>query len=224
MAIEIMAKMRRFAIGKAGMSPIVIRATGCESLAVAQVESDGQELTRAGKRFMLGRSAAVTGLAPGVTGVLTATWSIWNADATKSYVFDTIGAVLVSGTAAVTIEVLATVFTSTSTASITTGANIAGLTVVSCSNGSNNSKAIVRNNAGTLITITTPSSPCWQSVAENNTPNTAVLSVATNNYDLRGKIIVPPNAGLGINVCSALGTTALYAPMAMWTEIEMDME
>lgn len=224
MAMEVMSKIRRFAIGKAGLSPIVVRSTGVESLAVAQVESDGQEMTRAGRRFMLGRSAAVTGLAPAVTQVVTAQWSIWNADSTKSYVFDHIGAVLVSGTAAVTIEVMASIFTSTSTAAITTGAGIAGMKVQNCSNGSNNSKAIIGNNGGTLITITTPSAPWWTPVAENNTANTAVLSVATTNYDLRGQIIVPPGQGLGINVYSAVGTTALYAPMAMWTEIELDLE
>src|SRR5271169_4039214 len=100
MAMEVMSKIRRFAIGKAGLSPIVIRATGTESLAVAQVESDGQEMTRAGRRFWLGRSAAVTGIAPVQTQATTAAqWAIWNNDSSKSYVFDHIGTVLVSGTA-----------------------------------------------------------------------------------------------------------------------------
>src|SRR5271165_2161883 len=100
MGIEIMSKIRRFAIEKAGLSPIVLRATETESLAVAQVESDGTDITRAGRRFMLGRSATVTGIAPFAAYTVTAQWVIWNNDYQKSYIFDHIGAVLISTSAA----------------------------------------------------------------------------------------------------------------------------
>src|SRR5277367_6227647 len=124
MGIEVMAKIRRFAIEKAGISPIVLRATETESLAVAQVESGGTDLTRAGRRFLLGRSAAVTGLAPFAAYTVTAQWVIWNADANKSYIFDHIGAVCTQATTPgiAGFSVMAGIFTSPAQ----TGANTAG--------------------------------------------------------------------------------------------------
>lgn len=219
MAMEIMAKVRRFAIGKAGLSPIVIRATGTESLAVAQVESDGTDMTRAGRRFMLGRSASVTGIAPFTTTLPTTTtqWAIWNADATKSYIFDHLGAVLVSGTSAASITVWAAIYQSPAA----TGANVAGITVANMSNGGPSSKAIVKSSA---VSMTTPANGQWILVAQGDTTNTSVLAVAATNYDLRGQIIVPPGQGLGISVCSGTGTTPLFAPMACWSEVELDLE
>ena len=221
MAMEVMAKIRRFAIGKAGLSPIVVRATGVESLAVAQVESDGQELSRAGRRFMLGRSAGVTGIAPATVYVTTAQWSIYNGDATKSYILDHIGAVLVSGTAAVGITVMVGLFSTSSTAGWNTGVNTAGITVQNCSNGGPNSKAIVRSG---LLTLTTPSPSQWANIAQCDSPNTAVLAVSAINYDLRGQLIIPPGQALAMNVYNGTGTTPLFAPTASWSEVELDLE
>src|SRR5271156_5952870 len=126
MGMEMIAKIRRFVISKAGLSPIVVRATGTESLAVAQVESDGTEMTRAGRRFFLGRSAGVTGIAPVAAQATTAAqWAIWNADSSRSYVFDHIGTVLVSGTAAAGVLVDVCLFTSPATV----GSSATGMTV-----------------------------------------------------------------------------------------------
>ena len=223
MAMEVMAKIRRFAIGKAGLSPIVVRATGVESLAVAQVESDGQEMTRAGRRFMLGRSAGVTGIPPATAFVQTAQWSIYNGDAQKSYVLDHIGAVLVSGTAAVGFTVMAGIILTSSTAGWNTGSNTAGMSVQNCSNGGPNSKAIVRSG---LLLITTPAaaSTQWATVANCDSANTSVLAVSAINYDLRGQLIIPPGQALAMNVYNGTGTSPLFAPTASWTEIELDLE
>lgn len=217
MGMEMIAKVRRFVIGKAGLSPIIVRATGTESLAVAQVESDGTEMTRAGRRFWLGRSAAVTGIAPvAAQATTTAQWVIWNADSSRSYVFDHLGTVLVSGTAAAGVLVDACLFTSP----VSTGASATGMTVASASNGGPSSRAIVTS----AVTITTPTAPVWYNIAKSDSANTAVLSVAAINYDLRGRIIVPPGQGLGIVVYSGAGSSPLFAPMACWSEIELDLE
>lgn len=219
MGIEIMSKIRRFAVEKAGMSPIVLRATGTESLAVAQVESDGMEMARAGRRFMLGRSATVTGIAPFAAYTVTAQWVIWNNDYQKSYIFDHIGAVLLSTSAAGIAS--AVVMTSIFQTPAQTGANTGGMTVTNMSNGGPNSKAIVKSG---LVAITTPSPAQWSPIAQNDSANTAALSIAAVNYDLRGMLIVPPQQGLGISVYSAVGTTSLWAPEASWIELEMDLE
>ena len=217
MGMEMIAKIRRFVIGKAGLSPITVRATGTESLAVAQVESDGTDMTRAGRRFFLGRSAGVTGIAPVSSQATTAAqWAIWNADSSRSYVFDHIGAVLVSGTAAAGVLVDACLFTTPASS----GASATGMTVSSASNGGPSSRAIVTS----AVSIATPTAPNWYMVAKSDSTNTAVLSVAAVNYDLRGRLIVPPGQGLGIVVYSGAGSSPLFAPMACWFEVELDLE
>jgi len=219
MGMEILAKVRRFIIGKSGLSAINIRATGFESLAITAVESEGTEMTRAGKRFFLGRNAAVTGLAPlGALAVLTPNWTIWNGDATKSYVFDHIGAILVSGT--LTASRGFTVATCIFQSPALTGANNAGMVVTNASNGGPNSKAIVKTGAA----ITTPATNArWSQVAQFDGANTTAFNCAAINYDLRGRIILPPGQGLGI-VVYAIGTTPLFVPYACWNEVDLDLE
>ncbi len=217
MGMEMIAKVRRFAIGKAGQSPIVVRATGTESLAIAQVESDGTEMTRAGRRFLLGRSAAVTGMAPVAAQATTAAqWVIWNADTSKSYVFDHLGAVLVSGTCGAGILVDICLFATP----ISTGASSAGITVTSASNGGPSSRAIVTN----TVVITTPTAPTWFNIAKTDSANTAVFTSSAINFDVRGRIILPPGQGMGFVVYGNGGSTPLYVPTACWNEVELDLE
>jgi len=217
MGMEMIAKIRRFVIGKAGVSPITVRATATESLAVAMVESEGTEMTRAGRRFFLGRNAAVTGIAPVAAQVTTAAqWVIWNADSNKSYVIDHLGAVLVSGVAAAGAILDACLFQ----APVSSGSSATGMSVASASNGGPSSRAIVTTN----VTITGPTAPVWFTVAKTDSTNTAVLSVSLVNYDLRGRIIIPPGQGLGLAVYSGTGTSPLFAPVACWNEIELDLE
>ena len=218
MGIEMIAKVRRFVVGKAGISPITLRATGTESLAVAQVESDGTDMTRAGRRFMLGSSAAVTGIAPVASQATTTTrWAIWNADSSRSYVFDHLGVFLSSGSLTAGNGVLVDVCLFQTPA--LTGANNAGMTVASCSNGGPSSRAIVKS--GTVIT--TPGAPNWYTIAKTDTSNTVAFTLGAANYDIRGRIIVPPGQGLGIVVYCA-GSSPLFVPFAIWNEVELDLE
>jgi hypothetical protein len=221
MAIEMLAKVRRFVISKAGLSLTSLRATGTESLAIAVVEPEFTELTRAGRRFFLGQNAATTGIVSTATQVTTAPqWVIWNADPSRSYVFDHIGAIMTS-TGALTapggIIVDACIFQ----APAQTGApSVAGTVVQSCSAGGFNSKAIIK----TGVTITTPAAPTWFNVARSETINPVAFTIACINYDLRGRIIVPPGQGLGIVVYATPTGTPLFTPVAMWSELDLDLE
>lgn len=219
MGIEMIAKVRRFIVGKAGISPITVRATGTESLSVSQVESDGTDLTRSGRRFMLGSSAAVTGIAPVAAQATTQPqWAIWNNDLSRAYVFEHLGVFLSSGslTAGNGILVDVCLFTTPSI----TGSSTAGMTVSSCSNGGPSSRAIVRSSPSA---ITTPAAPNWYNIAKSDTNNTVAFTLGAANYDIRGRIIVPPQQGLGI-VVYCTGSTPLFVPFAMWSEIELDLE
>src|SRR2546428_345067 len=91
---------RRFAALRSGKGALDLRLTHAESLAVAQVEPEGYELTRAGRRFYIAyNGTGPTGIAPVVALPTTAAqWAIWNADPSKSYIITYLGAFLSAGT------------------------------------------------------------------------------------------------------------------------------
>lgn len=211
---------RRFTAMKAlGKGLVDARFTGVESIAVAQVEPAGFEMTRAGRRFYLGNSAAITGIAP-VQALPTTTsqWAIWNDSPSQTYIFEEVGMYLTSGTPGVAGILLATIFRTPSQ----TGANVAGATVTSASGTDSTSRAIVK----TAVTITTPAAPVWYPIASNFSANVTAFASSTflEHRNLQGRIAVPPGYGLGLNVVSPAGTTPLFAPFASWVEIEADME
>lgn len=141
------------------------RVSGMQSIAVAQVEPAGMECTRGGLRFMLGNSAAITGIAPVQTLPTTAAqWTIWNAESRKTYFFEELGVYLTSGTPGVGGVLLACIFQSPAQ----TGSSNAGATVSSQSKpfGNASSSAIVKSG----VTITTPAAPVWYPVASNPSP------------------------------------------------------
>lgn len=199
-----------------------MRGTGMQSLAVAQIEPPGMEGTRAGLRFMLGNSAAITGIAPVQTlPTTTAQWVIWNADNTKTLWLEEVGMYLTSGTPGAGGILLAALFQTPAQ----TGSNVAGATVSSCSKPSGtgaSSSAIVK----TGITITTPAAPVWYPIASNPSPNVTAFAGSTflEHRNIAGKICVPPGFGLGLNVVAPAGTTPLFAPFAQWLEFNSDNE
>jgi len=225
MGVEIIAKIRRFVAGKAGMSPIVARATGAESLAVAQVDPYHSEITRAGRSYTLSVAGATTGRVSVVAQVTTVPqWSIWNNDSSKAYVFSELGAMITSGvlTAGSGIIVQAAFFQ----APARVGANTANMVVTSLSNGGPASKAIVQSQA-TALTITTPAAPVYYTVAKSDGANIGVTTnptIAAINEDLEGCLILPPQWGLAINVYTTATGTPLFVPHAVWQEIELDLE
>ncbi len=191
-------------------------ASGTGALRTSMVEPEGYELSRAGRRFHLGINATPTGIAP-VQAIATtaAQWTIWNSSTTKSLVFESLGVYLASGVAGAGIVVNVCHFTTPAQ----TGANATGLSAQSASASTTASVAIIKS----AVTITGPALPYWYPIATNVNAATAVLSTHVVNFDVRGRVIVPPTSGLGIYVASPAGTTPLYVPSASWVELESDL-
>lgn len=215
--------VRRFSGLRAGKGPLDVRLTHQESVAIAQVEPPNFEMSRAGRRFFLGISAAVTGIAP-VQAIPTtvAQWVIWNNDKVKTYFLEELLMILASGTPGLGGSMLVgDIFTTPAQS----GANAAGFTVRSASGSAIGSNAVIKS----AVTITTPAAPSWYQFDENKS-GVAAAAFSTgyaNGFgrrDLGGCIAIPPQSGLPLAVMAPAGTTPLYAPMARWVEQEADME
>ncbi len=195
---------------------VVASASGCGAQRVSQTEPEGLELSRAGRRFSVGQSAALTGIAPVQAMPTTAAqWVIWNASLTKSLVFEMVGLYTTAGTAGVGSTVVAAIVTLPATATTK-----AGITVASLSGSTSSTVALI--NSG--VTVTSPAAPAWFIVARDNSPDTVALNVMAFNDNLRGTIVIPPLKGLALCAIAPTGTSPLYAPMAQWTEVELDLE
>lgn len=214
--------IRRFDALRGGKGPIDLRMTFAESLAAAQVEPSGHELTRAGRRVIVGNSAAITGIAPvQALPTTTAQWVIYNADTLKTYFIETLGMYCTSGTPGVGGIMLAALFT----LPVPTAGSTAGVSISSASGSgpASGSKAVVKSSPAT---ITIPAAPNWVQVAENPSPNVGAFpgSGCFANRNIAGRIAIPPGACLGLNLVTLAGTTPLYAPFAEWVELETDLE
>lgn len=224
------AEFRRFTELKGGKGPITLRSTFLESLAVAQVEPENLELTRAGRRFLLGNSAAVTGIAP--VQVLPTTqpqWAIFNNDNPingHTMFLEELAMIMTAGTPGVGGILLGCLFQTP----VPVGNNTAGCSVSSASKiagvagSSQGSSAIVKSSPAA---ITTPAAPNWFLIAERSDAYAATAfagNVFLENRQIKGAIAIPPQMGLGLCVVSPAGTTPLYAPMARWLELAVDLE
>lgn len=199
------------------------RATSLGSAAYSQVEQEGLELTRAGRRFEIGVASGVTGIAPVAALPTTAAqWLLYNTDANKSVVLDWLGVLLVSGTAAAGQVLLAGSVAQGSLPATVPSANVTGVKPIPSNSGANKSPSSLVIVSGQTLAAAPFNG--WRSIASNGSANTAVLSVAAENRDLRGKLIIPPKEGLALVVLSGAGTTPLFAPQGSWTEIELDLE
>lgn len=192
-------------------------ATGYGALRVAQFEPEGMELTRAGRRYFTGQNGAITGIAP-VQAVPTtaAQWTLFNTSLTDSMLVESLGVELASGTAGAGILVMAAFFTLPAQTGL--GTNIVA---VNANGVSTRASAVAIKSA---VTITTPAAPSWFVVAKSDSANTAILSVAAINSDLKGRLIVPPLTGLALATLSPAGTSPLYFPVCSWTEGALDLE
>lgn len=192
------------------------RMSGTGATRVSQTEQPGLEMSRAGRRFYIGQSAALTGIAPVQAMPTTAAqWVIWNTSLTKSLVFDSVGMYLTAGTAGVASMVFGANVTLPATSSTKSG-----ITIASSSGSSQTSVALV--NSG--VTVTSPAAPAWRYLCRTQTADTVLLNVAAVEPYVEGRIIVPPLRGLGLCVIAPTGTSPLYAPTAEWVEIELDLE
>ena len=209
----------RFRFLKGGASQISARFTHQESLAVALVEPQGFEMTRAGRRFYLGYPAAPTGIAP-VQAIPTtaAQWAFTNLDPFKTYFYKMLSAFPISGTPGAGGQLLATIFQTPAQTGLAT--NVA---IVNAAGSAMSSKKSVKSG----VTITGPAAPVWFPVAENLSANVGAFpgSGLILNRQVDGVICaLPPGQSLGLAVLALAGTTPLFVPSAEWLEIETDME
>jgi len=216
---------RRFVELRAGKSTIEARFTQQESLAVAQVEPSGFELTRANKRFYLAYNGTVpTGVAPVQAFPTTAVqWSVNNYESVggSTYFFEMIGAFPLSGTPGIGGLILTSVYPiSTIAGTMSTGFAIMPAGQPG-SFGSSKSNALIRS-----ATTISAGVPLWTPIAFNQ-PGAVGAGVAGNqivNRDIQGRIAVPPQCALGINVLALAGTAPLFLPIAEWIELSTDMQ
>lgn len=217
------AIIRRFDQYRTGATPPSVRQTYLESLAVGQVEPPDFEMTRAGLRFDIG-FLAVTGIAP-VQAIPTtaAQWLIYN-PGPKAIAFSEIGVVLVSGTAGAGIVVLGAIVGTGVRPATPPIAHSANIFTASRSTGGSqptkNSAVIVA--ASQTLAASPPRG--WRVLAESVSAATAILSVAAINRNLGGGLICPAGEGLALAVTSPTGTSPLYAPHAVWCELDTDLE
>lgn len=189
------------------------RMTQLKSLAVSITEDIGYDLTREGKRFILGIVGAITGIAPIQTlGAQVAAFGLSNVSTTQTIFVDAIGMVLESGTAGATgNQVCCTHFTAPAQVG-----TYAGLGIVNANGGTTSSTALA---TGASVTITNPAASVWFPVAGTlDSAAVAIGSLALVNWNVAGKIAIQPGRSLGIHVVGATGTTPLFAPYLSWTE------
>lgn len=191
--------------------------SGNGALRVAQVDQPAAELTRAGRRFRIGYTAAPTGIAP-VTAIPTtaAQWAITNTSSTLTMTFEELGVHLYSGTAAAGVCVFACLFSTPAQTGFGTG-----LSAQNCNFSSSTASAAAIKSG---VTVTAPAAPAWFLVAKSDSANTAVGAVAAVNFELKGSVMVPPGKSLGLATLSGTGTSPLFIPVATWTEGEQDLE
>jgi hypothetical protein len=211
---------RRFTPLKGGKGQLDVRLTHQESVAVSQVEPEGLEMTRAGRRFRSAfNGSAPTGIAPvQAIPTTTAAWVLWNGDTIKSYVMNVIGAMeFATGPMAVGGTVLCTIFQAPNQNGL---AQATGLGIMNASNSAISSKAVIKSS----VTITAPATPLWTPIAALPDAADSVGGISGPLSDVKGRIIVPPQYGLGISVLSGLGTTPTFLPVFDWLELELDLE
>jgi hypothetical protein len=177
-------------------------------------EPDGLDMTREGRRFILGIVGAITGIAPIQTlGLQAAAFGLTNTSTTRTLWIDAIGMVLESGTAGTTGNcVYATHFTAPAQAG-----TYAGLGVVNANGGSTASSSLA---TGASVTITNPAASVWFPVAWDSQVASAIGSLALVNQSIGGRICIQPGKSLGLCVVGATGTSPLFAPYMSWVELE----
>lgn len=202
---------------------VAARFTSNQSLAMAQVEPDGNEMTRAGLRFHFGPLAGVTGIAPVQALPTTAAqWLMWNPSSSPVTQFiDELGVILVSGIAGAggVLHVAKVYGGSAPTPANTPAAMNAGIAIDGRGNANKRSQLVIAS-AQTLAA----GPACLFPVAKWDTVNTAILSLTAHNPDVRGKIAIPPGTGLALYVTSPAGTTPLFAPFGTFHELGVDLE
>jgi hypothetical protein len=221
---ELKALIRKFGQNVQG-GLTTLRMTFAESLAIAQVEGAGDEMTRAGLRYSFGFLSTVTGIAAVQAIPTTNTaWLLWNPAANPNTIFiDELGVVNVSGSQATTTSTFLMgrkIFSSSASLSTITAANIpiANATGMVTSNrgvqSASNSQLIIGSN------ITVVAGSPFETIIESlgsNTASATALAVALSNRQIAGTIAIPPGTGYGLSVFNVTVAT-LWAPYGVYRE------
>ncbi len=210
---------RRFTTLLDGKNPVELRLTQNESTAISQVEPSGLEMTRAGKRFLLGHNGNTSGITAIQAFPTTATsWVFLNIDTSKTYFFETIGMYDKGGTPGIGGNcIFAIIYAATG------GSNPVGLLISSASGGNTTSNLIVK----TSMTITGPAAPNWSSIGDISSTNVGAFPGSGNvvNRDIAGRIAIQPGQGLALSLLAPSGTgVPAWTPFAEWIEAETDMD
>jgi len=202
-----------------------IRMTMNESLAVAQVEGEGDESTRAGIRYSFGWISTVTGQAPvQAIATTTAAWLLWNPITNPATVFiDTLGIDMVSGTGGATPAVFLAgrkVWASSPTLSTVTTANTPAASATGMVTTNEGVQAASQSQLLIASAVTIVAGSPFEIVAESPQPvaSPTVLTVSMTNRDIKGKLALSPGSGYALNIYGAAGTSPLYAPHGTYRE------
>lgn len=198
-----------------------VRVTELGSMAVDPVKPPLGELARAGAGFAAVVGNGATFKAP-ITAMptTTATWILYNGStAGKSYLIDSIGCFLASGTAAVGATLLAGVTLGQQQSSGSPPSAFAS-TVVSNLSGKSNDSGAVLANAWTIVGGT----PAWHGVAAAGSL-TATTTIGQGLIArVNGRYCIPPGFGLVMDVLSGTGTSALYGVYVTFDALVLDRE
>lgn len=210
----------RFSGRQGNGSTLAPRLTGSQSLAIAGVESDYEELARAGLIYVA--SCGVIGNALGALQTVadvptTASGTyIYNKSTTGDLciVLLAVSAHQASGTPAVNAGVLLSTPGAVGTAPT---ANATGGVVASTS-GSGRASNIWINTGATFSTA-----PAWIDVAGNNQSATAGVG-GSLFCRLDGSFLIRPGQAIGVNILSAVGTNHKWGINFLFCERQVDFE
>ncbi len=232
------ARLRRFAQLE-GSTPIDARATGLESIAVAQVEGSRDEATRAGLRFF-GSTTLSTGQSP-VQAIPTTTAQFliytpnWN---TVTAYFDRLGVMLLSGTGGAG-GVLLGCMVPFGNIPTTIPTMLASATIRNANPMSSRTSNLVIASPATLQATAYANS--WYPLANMYRADTVLGQTcidtsiaagasggeaggATLGGSLQGSIVVAPGTALALAVIAPTGTTPKYSIHFAHREYTSDTE
>jgi hypothetical protein len=210
----------RFVSGMRGI--VQATMTNLGSMRVAQTEGEGDEMTRAGARFFLSSQGA-TGIAPVQANPSTAAqWLIWNPPGNNVAAFvDVLGVTLASGTAgaggSLHICIVGPKFAPTTIPTVSTANVFIKNANPLASRGSN----LIAVSAQTLVNAAASD---WMPLCAMDQIGTVLGQTQIVQRDIRGKLVIPPGCGLGLNVVSPTGTSPLWSPIGSWREYSTDLE
>jgi hypothetical protein len=206
---------------------LAARMTQLTSLPVAQVEGEGDEMSRAGLRFHMSATGA-TGIAPVQAIPSTAAqWLIFNPVGSQVTAFlDRIGSVNVSGTAGSGENLYACIVPIAFVPATVPTKSAANIVIQNANPVSSRTSSLIVVSGVTLQNAAVGNWwPIATGVAKDGVVLVPPVATGTCSYDdIRGKLIIPPNCGLALAVIAPTGTTPLYAPYASWREYAADLE